>query len=270
MATITVRGPDSVRAFIRPIPGDTHDVCRLSYMGSGEYLVHYATPAHVDPAEVARILRELQAAGVPLGAVGDYEILCLDMRILPDTDPAAPHVDGVQRPLYIALSGRPGVDLRDLLAHELTHRLAAVLLTPAEEQQLFDLVGYPMGSNTDPWWHLRPQEWLAEWLSLALWGCPVENKLIPQLTDDQVAQVRDWALQQLGSGPPATIRAEGECISLQVGNPVMDRYGTPVALDVAPMHIDPPGRVFVPIRAISEALGRRVEWTEETKTVRIY
>lgn len=266
MATITVRGPDSLREYIRPVPDSYHDVQRLSYLGSGEYLVAYGQPVHIDPREAARVLREMQTV-VPLGICGDMEILCLDMQLLYGPDPVM-SADGVQRPLYIALAGRISIDLRDLLAHEVTHRLAAVLITQAEEQTLFAMLGQEYGSNSDPVWSRRPQERLAEWLSLALWDCPIRDPGIPQLTPDQVARVRGWALEQLGAGPTADIVAEGECITLQVGNPVMDRYGVPVTLDVAPFITN--SRTMVPLRAIAEGLGRRVEWDPETWTVRIY
>lgn len=54
-------------------------------------------------------------------------------------------------------------------------------------------------------------------------------------------------------------------IKLQIDNPVAQRNGKPVKLDQAPVVVS--GRTMVPVRFVSEALGARVTWDGDTRTV---
>lgn len=63
------------------------------------------------------------------------------------------------------------------------------------------------------------------------------------------------------------IRIKGETLGLQMGSPlVYSRRGSHY-LDVPPMLIN--GRVFVPVRFISEYFGATVIWDNPTRTVKI-
>jgi exo-beta-1,3-glucanase (GH17 family) len=52
---------------------------------------------------------------------------------------------------------------------------------------------------------------------------------------------------------------------LQIGNKKLYTNGSSITLDVAPKIED--GRTLVPLRAISEALGAQVTWSESTQTI---
>ncbi|MBE7050088.1 MAG: copper amine oxidase N-terminal domain-containing protein [Ruminococcaceae bacterium] len=54
-------------------------------------------------------------------------------------------------------------------------------------------------------------------------------------------------------------------ISLQIGSATMYVNGTPKTLDVAAKIIN--GRTLVPVRAVSEAFGGKVEWDQYSQTV---
>lgn len=56
-------------------------------------------------------------------------------------------------------------------------------------------------------------------------------------------------------------------IKMQIGNKVMDVDGRKVTLDQEPIIKN--SRTLVPLRAISESLGAKVEWGEPTKTITI-
>ena len=62
-----------------------------------------------------------------------------------------------------------------------------------------------------------------------------------------------------------SILKDGRAISLQVGNQNMNVGGVNVVLDASPENKD--GRVFLPYRAIAEALGAQVAWDATTQTV---
>ena len=56
-------------------------------------------------------------------------------------------------------------------------------------------------------------------------------------------------------------------IKMQIGNKVMDVDGRKVTLDQEPIIKN--SRTLVPLRAITESLGAKVEWNEPTKTITI-
>ena len=56
-------------------------------------------------------------------------------------------------------------------------------------------------------------------------------------------------------------------IKMQIGNKTMDVDGRKVTLDQEPIIKN--SRTLVPLRAITESLGAKVEWDEPTKTITI-
>ena len=61
--------------------------------------------------------------------------------------------------------------------------------------------------------------------------------------------------------------SDGKIVSLTLNSNTMYVHGTPVTLD-APAY-ETGGRTLVPVRAISEAFGSKVDWYEDTQTVAI-
>lgn len=57
-------------------------------------------------------------------------------------------------------------------------------------------------------------------------------------------------------------------IILTIGSPEVLVNNAPVVLD-CPAELQPPGRAFVPLRFVSEALGARVDWDAATETITI-
>ncbi|MHB8917463.1 MAG: stalk domain-containing protein [Desulfocucumaceae bacterium] len=55
---------------------------------------------------------------------------------------------------------------------------------------------------------------------------------------------------------------------MSIGSATAYRSGNPFTLDVPPVLLD--GRTLIPARVFSEAFGCRVEWTAESRTVKIY
>lgn len=54
-------------------------------------------------------------------------------------------------------------------------------------------------------------------------------------------------------------------VKMQIGNSIMIKNGEKIALDVPPKIIN--GRTLVPVRAVAESFGAKVDWDGETKTV---
>jgi len=199
----------------------------------------------------------------PLGILGEYEILCTGRQLFAyDDDPASGYASGVRQPGWIALSWRVQGDLDDLLAHELTHALAAHL-SAAEPEAFWHLIGQEPGDWADARWERRPQERLAEYLSAALFSTPIDERVLagadPDPTPGVLAQIREWATPILGRAGMARVTIGDEpLIVLTIGSPVAFVEGRQVTLDVPPQIVD--GRTLVPLRFVSQALGRRVDW----------
>lgn len=77
-----------------------------------------------------------------------------------------------------------------------------------------------------------------------------------------------------GTARAVTVKAKGRAVTMQVGaNEVQvhlegeSGYSETLVLDIAPVIIR--GRLLLPVRALSEALGWKVEWRPETRTVSI-
>lgn len=70
-----------------------------------------------------------------------------------------------------------------------------------------------------------------------------------------------WGVPVLGN--PETM------ITMWIGKDYMSVDGRQVTLDQAPQIVKETGRTLVPIRAIAEALGAKVEWDEKTKKITI-
>lgn len=257
MGTIIIRDPQYCADYIRPHPNGRYGVYRLSYLGTGAPLTHaYGNGTPVTPEAVAEALATLQES-LPLGFLGDFEILCTGMQILAcDDDPAAGHASAITQPGWIGLSHRVDGDLADILAHELAHALEDHL-TDAQREAFWQLVGQEPGTD-DTWWQMRPGERLAEYLSAAIWGTPIDSRM-PALSQETLAHIRAWALPILGRGGPARITiGEAPRIVLTIGSTTALVDGREVELDAAPRIEN--GRTLVPIRFIAEHLARRVDW----------
>ena len=73
----------------------------------------------------------------------------------------------------------------------------------------------------------------------------------------------DWN----GETQTVTSTKDDTTISLTIDNPVMNVNGEEVTLDTSACIVD--GRTLVPVRAISEAFKLKVDWDNDTKTVKI-
>lgn len=74
----------------------------------------------------------------------------------------------------------------------------------------------------------------------------------------------DWD----GNTKTVTAKKDDIEISMQIGNDILYKNSEKIALDVPAKIVD--NRTIVPIRAVSEGLGARVEWNETARAVYIY
>jgi hypothetical protein len=266
--TITVYGPAWCAQWIHPTDGVLTPF-RLSYKASGQFC--YPLNESLDPSEVAHLIDRMQDV-VPLGGIGDYDVLCLDHMLAWD-DPTAGQIIGQRFPGYIALSGRISIDLYDLLTHELTHSLDRTLLTERDRDDFFAIVGQAKGSEYDTYWINRPQERMAEYISLALWDVPLRLDVQP-LDAVTIANVRTWALAKFGGAPRARVVAHGMSDYIEIrateGSNFLLVDGVRVFLD----DIDPlvvadivRGRFRLPMTSVNHILkGKRPHWDVVTRT----
>lgn len=263
MGRIVIRDPDFVDDYCRQHPNGIHGIYRLSYLGTGVPLSAVREPhPEITPERVLESLNRLQER-FPLGALGQYEILCTGRQLFAyDDDPASGYASGIRAPGWIALSWRSYEDLNDLLAHELAHALADHL-SDTEMECIWRELGQEPGDRLDARWERRPQERLAEYLSAALWGTPIDSRVLaandPDPDEEMLERVREWAIPILGRCGYARVTiGEQPRIVLTIGSTTALVDGREVTLDVAP-RIEQ-GRTLVPIRFIAEALGHRVDW----------
>ena len=94
----------------------------------------------------------------------------------------------------------------------------------------------------------------------------------PEITQSEVCEYLKSHCEDLkdknkfGWGLPIMGKTE-TIIKMQIGNKVMDVDGRKVTLDQEPIIKN--SRTLVPLRAITESLGAKVEWDEPTKTITI-
>lgn len=262
MGTIVIRDEAFCQDYIRPHPNGVYGVYRLSYLGTGAPLVRaYPEGEAVTPAAVMGALTRLQET-MPLGILGDFEILCTGMQIIAyDDDPASGHASAITQPGWIGLSHRVDGDLADVLAHELAHALEEHL-SDAQREEFWALIGQDPGTD-DTWWQQRTSERLAEYLSAALWGTPIDSRVLacndPDPTPETLCRIRSWALPILGRGGPARITVGDQpWIILTIGSTTALVDGREAQLDVAPQIVD--DRAMVPARFVAEHMGHRVDW----------
>lgn len=262
MGTIVIRDPEFCRDYIRPHPNGVHGVDQLFYRGTGVALstVPDDAPA-VTPEMVAEALGQLQQR-FPLGALAGMDILCTGRRLFVwDHDPASGHADGVRCPGWIALSSRISRDLTDLLGHEFAHVLGD-MLSERQLEEFWQRIGQePGGSET--YWHLSPRERLAEYLSAALWDCPIDQAILdhndPDPTPETLERIRGWAASIfVNQGFARVIIGDTPRIALRIGSTMAYVDGREVELDVGPIIIN--GRTLVPVRFVSEHMGYRVDY----------
>lgn len=270
MGHIIIRDPDWCDDYVRPHPNGVHGVYRLSYLGSGCPLGPRETTNQVTPELVLDSLQRLQER-FPLGALGGYEILCTGRQLFAyDDDPASGYASGIRAPGWIALSWRSYEDLDDLLAHELAHALTD-LLSATQLEHIWRELGQEPGDRLDAKWERRPQERLAEYLSAALWGTPIDSRVLaandPDPTPEVLARLRDLVGPMLLSHGPARVTiGDVPLIEITIGSTTAIVDGREVQLDVPAQIIN--GRAMVPVRFVSEALGRRVDYEPKPGPVR--
>lgn len=61
----------------------------------------------------------------------------------------------------------------------------------------------------------------------------------------------------------------GKSISLKLNQPWLNNKGQYTLMDVVPVMKDPPGRMFLPARYVTEAVGMKVNWDEGNQKVLI-
>lgn len=66
----------------------------------------------------------------------------------------------------------------------------------------------------------------------------------------------------------ARLEGKGIRVTLQVGSRVLQRNGSPVQMDVAPVFRN--GRIFLPARYVAEAFGYSAVWDRQSRSVFIY
>lgn len=260
MRTIVIRDPAYCAQFIHPHPNGAHGLFRLSYGGTGVSIAQTGTAPNVTPEAVRDVLEELQNT-LPLGIIGDYEILVTGRQLLGGDDPVSGYAEGIRSAGgWIALSGRISSDLYDLLAHEIAHELEHCF-SDADLDEFWRIVGQERGGLAP--WEKSWKERFAEYLSAALWGTPINRAILeyndPDPDEATLARIREWALARLGGGARARVTiGEQPILELTIGSTTAIVNGREVQADVAPIIVN--GRTLVPLRLIAEALGRRVDW----------
>jgi hypothetical protein len=219
----------------------------------------------VDVYAVADAINQLQQV-LPLGCVGDYPVFCLDTNILVGSTPDTGVAEAQATRTYISLSAGDSWRMTDLFSHEISHRLEK-MLTDAERAEFWRIVGQV--PNYNAWdWAEDADERFAEYFSAGVWGVPVLNRDMPKLDATTLANIKTWSLKRFGGGERAEVVVDKEVV-MRVGDKNVTINGKTFTYDVAPLIIDPPGRVMVPVRLISEAFGCNVTWDEATQTVTI-
>ncbi|MBY6277694.1 copper amine oxidase N-terminal domain-containing protein [Symbiobacterium thermophilum] len=267
MGTIVIRDPEYCAQFIRPHPSGAHGLFRLSYGGIGVSIAQTGMAPNVTPEAVRDVLEELQNT-LPLGIIGDYEILVTGRQLLAADDPVAGYAEGIRSTGWIALSGRVSSDLYDLLAHEIAHELEHAF-SASQLDEFWRIVGQEKGDLVP--WERSWKERFAEYLSAAIWGTPINRAILewndPAPDEETLRRIREWALAIIGHGPRARVTiGEEPYIVLHIGSPVAFVDGRQVDLDVPPQIVD--GRTLVPLRFVAEAFGRRVDWEPKPGPVR--
>lgn len=270
MRTIVIRDPAYCAQFIHPHPNGAYGLFRLAYMGTGVPIAETGVPPNVTPELVRETLERLQEV-LPLGVIGDYEILVTGRQLLAADDPVAGYAEGIRSTGWIALSGRVSSDLYDLLAHEIAHELEHCF-SASQLEELWRIVGQEKGDLVP--WEKSWKERFAEYFSAAIWGTPIKQSILdwndPDPTEETLARIREWAMPVLGTAQKARITiGEQPWIVLQIGSTTAYVDGVPVELDVAPVIIN--GRTMVPVRFISQLLGHRIDYEpKNAKTERVY
>lgn len=275
---IRINGPTVCKPYIRPAGRwqgiDLYGINRISYGVEGEFCTDWLTSQ--DPAEVARVITRLQQV-VPLGFVGEFSILCPAQRLylLDEAGKPMDGINGEQFSDWMVLSGVIETGdvnpLEDVIAHELTHRVCKQFLA-GHEAEFHAITGLPQHPNTGPQWEIRSQELMAEYISTALWGEPLDPRMIMQFgerTPEVMATLREWVLNLVGDHPQAEVVVvqPPRSISLTIGSAEAVVNGETVTLEVPA--VIRAGRTCIPLRATGEALGAEVTWDERSRQIRL-
>ena len=106
-------------------------------------------------------------------------------------------------------------------------------------------------------------------------GLELEFDMPPLLENGRILVPLRIIFEALGasvewSNETSTVTAvkEDVQISLQIDSNVLNKNGSKIMLDVPAKIVN--GRTLVPVRAVSEGLGAKVEWDETAQIVRIW
>lgn len=258
MGTIKIRLPAYSSGYVIPHPNGVYSLYRMTYMAIGVSCVKDFVGAPVSASDIKRTIEELQR-DVSLAIIGDYEILACDVNFVDGDDPSCARINAYRAPEFIAVSARPTRELRDLLAHELTHEIQ-MHLPPHAMGEFWAIVGQTPILAPKRWEEL-PVERFAEYVSAALWSVPIDVRM-PALSVETLVRLRAWALQYVGHDEPAKVVVDGEGtkVVLDVGSTTAYVNDQVVILDVAPVIVN--GRTLVPIRFIAESLGATVTYVD--------
>ena len=91
-----------------------------------------------------------------------------------------------------------------------------------------------------------------------------ERTMVPMRA---IFEVLGASIKWDGETQTVTAARGNDKISLTIGSDVMTVNGSSISLDSVPVIVG--DRTMVPVRAISESLGSKVEWDDSTKTVKI-
>lgn len=112
-------------------------------------------------------------------------------------------------------------------------------------------------------------------ISVNVNGANVEFDVAPRIINSRTLVPLRAIFQALGatvdwdSTTQTVTSVKGDItVKMQIGSNTLYKNGNAATIDVAPQIIE--NRTLIPVRAIAEAFGNKVDWNSETKTVTIY
>ena len=101
---------------------------------------------------------------------------------------------------------------------------------------------------------------------------PIEFEVAPQIIDERTMVPLRAIFETLGAKvdwndqtKTVTSTKNNTTVKITIGSNILNKNGTKIELDVPAQIVD--GFTLVPVRAISEAFGCKVDWDDKTKTV---
>jgi len=113
-----------------------------------------------------------------------------------------------------------------------------------------------------------------DFISVTIDGKPVSFDVEPVMENSRILVPLRAIFEAMGASvkwnedtQTVTAEKDGTKVSMQIGSNKMVKNGETITLDVPPQLIN--NRTLVPVRAIAESFGAKVDWDEVTKTVLI-